>query len=154
MKMKKTAIAWTLVAAPMLAAAIGRRRHGGRTVFPVATVVWAPVWVLERSILVWVGIAAVFEDDLGERWEVGRALLDAALSSESLAIDDAAGTVTVEALDGVELEIRNVSSGTLTFVEGAGITLKKPQGILLHNDGLPAHLVGEGSIVYLTGGLV
>jgi hypothetical protein len=35
--------AWT-------AAAVGRRRHGGRRVFPARAVWWAPVWLLERSV--------------------------------------------------------------------------------------------------------
>lgn len=41
----------------------GRRRAGGRRVYPASTVLWAPVWVLERSVCVWAA--------LGARWRGG-----------------------------------------------------------------------------------
>ncbi len=34
----------------------GRRRGGGAAVFPASTVLWAPVWVLERSVCVWAAV--------------------------------------------------------------------------------------------------
>jgi hypothetical protein len=53
---------WTTAAlfglGPMLVAEAGRRRHGGRQVFPVSTVVWAPVWVLERGVSAWLAVGA------------------------------------------------------------------------------------------------
>jgi len=36
----------------------GRRRAGGRAVFPAGTVAWAPVWLLERSVCVWAAVGA------------------------------------------------------------------------------------------------
>ncbi|MFE7628858.1 glycosyltransferase [Kocuria sp. NPDC057446] len=39
-------------------AEVGRRRAGGARVFPAGTVLWAPLWVLERSVCVWAAIAA------------------------------------------------------------------------------------------------
>lgn len=41
--------AWT-------AAAVGRRQHGGRRVFPARAVWWAPVWLLERSVCAWIAL--------------------------------------------------------------------------------------------------
>ncbi|WP_206064691.1 hypothetical protein [Kocuria sediminis] len=38
-------------------AELGRRRAGGRSVCPASTVLWAPVWVLERSVCVWAAVA-------------------------------------------------------------------------------------------------
>jgi hypothetical protein len=39
-------------------AEIGRRRHGGRAVFPPTAVLWAPAWVAERSITSWLAVVA------------------------------------------------------------------------------------------------
>lgn len=36
----------------------GRRRAGGRRVYPPSTVLWAPAWVLERSVCVWAALGA------------------------------------------------------------------------------------------------
>lgn len=38
-------------------AEIGRRRAGGARVFPAGTVLWAPLWMLERSVCVWAAVA-------------------------------------------------------------------------------------------------
>ncbi|WP_299166890.1 glycosyltransferase family 2 protein [uncultured Arthrobacter sp.] len=35
----------------------GRRRRGGRLVFPATSALWAPVWVTERMLTVWVALA-------------------------------------------------------------------------------------------------
>ena len=43
-------------AAAMAVAEAGRRRHGGRKVFPFPTVLFAPLWVLERSVCVWLAL--------------------------------------------------------------------------------------------------
>ena len=48
--MRSVAIA---MAATVASAEAGRRRHGGTTVFPATAALWAPAWVLERSICVW-----------------------------------------------------------------------------------------------------
>lgn len=46
------------VAAVLGLAEIGRRRAGGRAVFPAATTLFAPVWVLERAVCSWAALAA------------------------------------------------------------------------------------------------
>lgn len=35
----------------------GRRRHGGRTIFPATSALWAPLWALERGTAVWLAAA-------------------------------------------------------------------------------------------------
>ena len=47
-----------LIAGSMGLAERGRRRAGGTAVFPLPTVWWAPVWVVERSLTVWWAIWA------------------------------------------------------------------------------------------------
>jgi hypothetical protein len=44
-------------AAAVGVAAIGRHRDHGRNVFGIAAPLWAPLWVLERSITTWVALA-------------------------------------------------------------------------------------------------
>lgn len=61
------ALAWSVRRrswAPSLAAAgaigvaaIGRHRHGGARVFPLRTIFFAPLWVLERACCEWVALA-------------------------------------------------------------------------------------------------
>jgi hypothetical protein len=34
----------------------GRRKHGGRTVFPATSALWAPAWLLERAVCVWLAV--------------------------------------------------------------------------------------------------
>jgi hypothetical protein len=46
----------TLVTAPIAVAEMGRRRHGGRSAFPPTSAAWAPLWVMERAIAVWLAI--------------------------------------------------------------------------------------------------
>ncbi len=48
----------TLVAAVVAVAERGRRRAGGRTVFPAGAALWAPVWVLERGVFSWLTVWA------------------------------------------------------------------------------------------------
>jgi hypothetical protein len=45
-----------LLVVPVLLAEIGRRRHHGRTAFPITSAGWAPLWVLERAVTVWIAI--------------------------------------------------------------------------------------------------
>lgn len=49
-----------VVAAAMVvtlaSAEAGRRRDGGTAVFPAAAALWAPAWVLERSVCVWAAL--------------------------------------------------------------------------------------------------
>jgi hypothetical protein len=35
----------------------GRRRHGGRNVYPVRTVLFAPLWAVERAVCIWLALA-------------------------------------------------------------------------------------------------
>jgi hypothetical protein len=49
-----------LLAVPVLLAEVGRRRHHGRTAFPVTSAGWAPLWVLERAVTVWIAIGQRF----------------------------------------------------------------------------------------------
>ncbi len=50
------ALSWAAVAAAGLAE-IGRRRHGGTTVFPLVSSFLAPAWVAERSVCSWLALA-------------------------------------------------------------------------------------------------
>ena len=43
--------------AAILAAGIGRARHGGREVFDRASPLFAPLWIGERATLAWVALA-------------------------------------------------------------------------------------------------
>jgi hypothetical protein len=38
-------------------AEVGRRRRGGRAVFPATAALWAPVWLAERMVTVWAALA-------------------------------------------------------------------------------------------------
>src|SRR5690606_12641068 len=62
----------------ILMAEIGRRRSGGVSVFPAAASLWAPVWVLERSVCAWWAVAARLVH--GGVWYGGRRLRVAAHS--------------------------------------------------------------------------
>jgi hypothetical protein len=46
------------IAATMLLAEAGRRRAGGRAVFPAATSLCAPLWVFERAVCAWFAVGA------------------------------------------------------------------------------------------------
>ncbi|CCH32582.1 hypothetical protein BN6_53180 [Saccharothrix espanaensis DSM 44229] len=41
----------------VLVAELGRRRHGGTQVFPATTAVFAPLWIAERAVCVWIALA-------------------------------------------------------------------------------------------------
>ncbi|GAA3744203.1 hypothetical protein HDA32_002409 [Spinactinospora alkalitolerans] len=45
-------------ALPVALAEVGRRRAGGSAVFPAASVLLAPIWVLERGVCVWPALVA------------------------------------------------------------------------------------------------
>jgi len=42
----------------VLAAEMGRRRSGGRRVFPPTSALWAPLWVAERSVTSWLALGS------------------------------------------------------------------------------------------------
>jgi hypothetical protein len=44
------------VTAVLALAELGRQRKGGTLVFPVTSALWAPVWVLERGVCVWLAV--------------------------------------------------------------------------------------------------
>jgi hypothetical protein len=37
-------------------AEVGRRRSGGRSVFPASSALWAPAWIAERAVCIWVAL--------------------------------------------------------------------------------------------------
>jgi hypothetical protein len=43
--------------ASVVAAEVGRRRHGGTAVFPATCALLAPVWLLERGLCIWAALA-------------------------------------------------------------------------------------------------
>jgi len=47
-----------LTAAPIVVAELGRRRSGGRNVFPLSASLCAPLWVLERATCAWLAVAS------------------------------------------------------------------------------------------------
>jgi hypothetical protein len=51
-----TAACWA--GGPMILAELGRRRAGGRAVFPSTASVIAPLWVLERAVCAWLAVGA------------------------------------------------------------------------------------------------
>ncbi len=47
----------TLALMSIAVAEYGRRRDGGRSVFPPSSVLWVPVWVAERGVATWIAVA-------------------------------------------------------------------------------------------------
>lgn len=45
-----------LAGAPVLLAEVGRRRGGGAAVYPRTAALWAPLWVAERAVCVWLAL--------------------------------------------------------------------------------------------------
>ena len=56
--LRRPSIIPALLGVPILVAEIGRRRHRGRAAFPASSAGWAPLWVLERAVTVWIAIGA------------------------------------------------------------------------------------------------
>lgn len=69
--------------ASVTAAEIGRRRHGGTQVFPPTAALWAPAWVTERAVAVWLAVGS--RSLLGGVPYGGRRLRTAAHSRRHLA---------------------------------------------------------------------
>lgn len=59
----------------------GRRIDGGRAVFPLSTVLWVPLWVMERGVATWIAVALRLRG--GMRYAGGR-ITRAANSSRAL----------------------------------------------------------------------
>lgn len=53
----------------------GRRRGGGAAVFPASVVAWAPVWLGERAVCVWLALLSRLRG--GARYGDGRLVLAA-----------------------------------------------------------------------------
>jgi hypothetical protein len=53
---RRPRLAAGLVGAVVLLAERGRRRLGGASVFPAATVLFAPAWVVERAVCIWLAV--------------------------------------------------------------------------------------------------
>jgi hypothetical protein len=47
-----------LVGGALIVAAAGRHRDGGNEVFPVSSVFWAPLWVIERGVTSWLALGS------------------------------------------------------------------------------------------------
>jgi hypothetical protein len=59
-----------LAGAAVAVAELGRRRAGGRRVFPTSSALWAPLWLLERGACSWVALALRLRG--GVRYSDGR----------------------------------------------------------------------------------
>ncbi|MFF1574190.1 glycosyltransferase [Leifsonia sp. NPDC058292] len=59
-----------LALASMVVAELGRRRAGGRRVFPATSALWAPLWLLERGICSWLAVGQRLRG--GVRYSDGR----------------------------------------------------------------------------------
>jgi hypothetical protein len=53
---RRRAALLTLLTVPVAVAEVGRRRHRGRIAFPPTSAGWAPLWVVERAVAVWLAI--------------------------------------------------------------------------------------------------
>ncbi|RWZ51145.1 glycosyltransferase [Labedella phragmitis] len=62
-------------------AEVGRRRDGGRAVYPPSSALWAPVWLLERAVTSWLAVGARLRGGVPYR---GRRLPTAAHSVRSV----------------------------------------------------------------------
>jgi hypothetical protein len=45
------------IGAVIALAEIGRRRDGGAQAFPSTSALWAPLWLAERAVCIWVAVA-------------------------------------------------------------------------------------------------
>jgi len=70
-----------LVALPVLLAEAGRRRRGGRSVYPATAALWTPLWLGERAVCVWLALARRAG---GGAPYAGRRLVTAAHSTRTL----------------------------------------------------------------------
>lgn len=54
--LRRWKIAVGIIAAVCIVAEVGRRRGNGRTVFPATSSLWAPAWVVERAVCIWIAL--------------------------------------------------------------------------------------------------
>lgn len=47
-----------VAAASVALAEVGRRRRGGRAVYPASSALWAPLWLLERAVASWIAVGS------------------------------------------------------------------------------------------------
>ena len=80
-----------LTVAPIVVAELGRRRSGGRHVFPLSASLCAPLWVVERALCAWLAVAS--RVIIGGIRYNGRILATAAHSPRALARVHARGGV-------------------------------------------------------------
>ncbi|GGH38786.1 glycosyltransferase [Microbacterium album] len=78
---RRPAALFAVVAVLLAVAERGRRRHGGRTVFPASSLLWVPVWLAERGLATWVAILLRLRG--GVRYN-GRRLARAAHSARAI----------------------------------------------------------------------
>ena len=78
----RRSLAAALLASTVAVAEVGRRRAGGRVVFGAGAAMWAPAWVLERSVTSWLAVVSAARG--GVRYGGGR-LRTAAHSTHVLA---------------------------------------------------------------------
>jgi hypothetical protein len=55
--LRRPAALLSIAAVAGIIAELGRRRAGGRAVFETTASLWAPLWLLERAVTVWIAIA-------------------------------------------------------------------------------------------------
>jgi hypothetical protein len=53
---RRPALLGTGLAAAVLAAEAGRRRAGGARIYPPTSALWAPVWLAERAVCIWLAL--------------------------------------------------------------------------------------------------
>lgn len=66
---KKPALLGVFAGVATVLAEAGRRRHGGARVYPRSSALWAPAWVLERAVCIWLAQLARWRGGVRYRGE-------------------------------------------------------------------------------------